>query len=338
MSKGDYMCKFKSIYLQPIIVIYIIFCIGLIFPNSIVKAADPILKYNGHSFVKLKSTEGQVVFIDPYNVNDFSDSADVVLITHNHSDHSEINRVKQKTTCLIIRGSEAIDDTVYKSYMIDNIKITAVPAYNSYHLKSSCVGFIVEMDGIKIYHAGDTGKINEMADLAELHLDYALLPMDGTYTMTPEVATTAASMIEAKHDIPIHTMPPPGTYSQSIVDRFTSPNKLIVYPDSSIILSQTTSIRELNGHMPNGINLEQNYPNPFNPKTVIRWQLAVDSHIDLSIYNILGQKITTLVSGKQTSGKHQIEWNAQNYPSGLYLYKLVVDNTFVSVKKLMLLK
>ncbi|MEJ2055039.1 MAG: MBL fold metallo-hydrolase [Calditrichaceae bacterium] len=332
------MNRSQSIFLHSFIFIFVLLCSGLFLPASQLNAADPTLKYNGHSFIKLKSTDNKVIYIDPYNVNDFSDSADVVLITHNHSDHNELSRIRQRATCQVIYGSNAVDDTVYKSYTIDNIKIMAVPAYNSYHSKNNCVGFVVEMDGIKIYHAGDTGKINEMADLAELHLDFALLPMDGTYTMTPEVATEAASMIQAKHDIPIHTMPPPDTYSQSIVDRFTSPNKLIVRPESVLILSQTTSVRELNSNILDGINLDQNYPNPFNPKTVISWQLAVDSHINLSIYNILGHKITTLVSGKQAAGKHQIEWNAQNYSSGVYMYKLIVNNTFVRVKKLMLLK
>jgi predicted phosphodiesterase len=73
-------------------------------------------------------------------------------------------------------------------------------------------------------------------------------------------------------------------------------------------------------------DLFQNHPNPFNPSTVISWQLAVGSKVDLSIYNILGQKITTLVSEKKTAGYHEVEFNGQNLSSGVYLYRIVVDS------------
>lgn len=89
---------------------------------------------------------------------------------------------------------------------------------------------------------------------------------------------------------------------------------------------------------PSGYKLYQNYPNPFNPNTVINWQLAVSSHVDLSIYNFLGQKVATLINKKQRAGSYQIEWNASGFASGIYLYRLETDNGFVQIKKLMLLK
>ena len=202
------------------------------------------LKYIGHAFVKIKTSEGKVIYIDPYAVNEFTDSADVVLITHEHPDHNDLTRIKQKVTCQVIRSANAIQSGVYQSFTIGNIKVTAVPAYNSHHLKSECVGYVIEFDGIKLYHAGDTGKIPEMADLASQNITYALLPMEGVYNMTPEEATQAAAMIQAKHDIPIHTMPPPDTYSDVIVARFTSPNKLVVHPNETIVLSSSPTFIE----------------------------------------------------------------------------------------------
>ena len=158
------------------------------------------LNYIGHSFVKIKTSEGKVIYIDPFNVNEFIDSADVVLITHEHSDHNDLTRVHQKAGCQVIRSADVNVGGVYKSMIIGNIKVTGVAAYNSNHVKSACVGYVIEFDGIRIYHAGDTGKITEMADLASQDITYALLPMDGIYTMTPEEATQAAAMIHAKHD------------------------------------------------------------------------------------------------------------------------------------------
>ena len=83
--------------------------------------------------------------------------------------------------------------------------------------------------------------------------------------------------------------------------------------------------------------LFQNYPNPFNPKTIISYQLPVITYVDLSIYNILGQKVATLVSEKQHSGKYEVYWNAIEFSSGIYFYKLQTDNLF-AVNKMFLSK
>jgi len=90
--------------------------------------------------------------------------------------------------------------------------------------------------------------------------------------------------------------------------------------------------------IPLNFTLEQNYPNPFNPRTVISWQLAVSSDVDLSIYNVLGQKIINLISQKQPAGFHSVEWDASGFASGVYLYKLSTDKGFTQTKKLVLLK
>ena len=83
--------------------------------------------------------------------------------------------------------------------------------------------------------------------------------------------------------------------------------------------------------------LYQNYPNPFNPKTVISWQLPISSYIDLSIYNILGQKVCTLVSEKREAGKHQVEWNGSDYSSGLYFYRIATEH-YTATKRMLLIK
>lgn len=90
--------------------------------------------------------------------------------------------------------------------------------------------------------------------------------------------------------------------------------------------------------IPDRYQLFQNYLNPFNPVTVISWQLPVASHVDLSIYNILGQKVATLVNKKQPAGIYNVEWEAMGFAGGVYLYRLETDNGFVQTKKLVLLK
>ena len=84
--------------------------------------------------------------------------------------------------------------------------------------------------------------------------------------------------------------------------------------------------------------LHDNYPNPFNPKTVISYQLPMISKVELSIYNLLGQKVAKLVSEKQPAGYYKAEWDATGCASGLYFYRLESNTGFVQTKKLILLR
>jgi len=96
-------------------------------------------------------------------------------------------------------------------------------------------------------------------------------------------------------------------------------------------------IEEKEDYTPIEFSLMQNYPNPFNPTTVITWKLAVAGHVDLSVFNILGEKVATLISGYQKSGIHQVEWNASGIASGVYFYRLQAVN-FRDVKKMVIIK
>jgi hypothetical protein len=81
-----------------------------------------------------------------------------------------------------------------------------------------------------------------------------------------------------------------------------------------------------------------NYPNPFNPKTIINYELPITNDIDLSIYNVLGKKVVTLVSEKQKAGQHQVEWDASGYASGVYYYQLRTSEGYLKTKKMILLR
>ncbi len=89
--------------------------------------------------------------------------------------------------------------------------------------------------------------------------------------------------------------------------------------------------------IPTTFTLFQNYPNPFNPKTTISYQLPVENFVELTIYNVLGEKISTLVSEKQQPGNYKFEWDAKNLESGVYIYRLKSEN-FIASQKLLLLK
>jgi 5'-nucleotidase / UDP-sugar diphosphatase len=86
-----------------------------------------------------------------------------------------------------------------------------------------------------------------------------------------------------------------------------------------------------------GITLNQNYPNPFNPTTTIGYSISTPSRVVISIYNILGQRVAELVNEEKIAGDYKVQWNASNFPSGIYVYKLEAGN-YTQVKRLLLLK
>jgi hypothetical protein len=102
--------------------------------------------------------------------------------------------------------------------------------------------------------------------------------------------------------------------------------------------SSASSIKSIgDGHLVKEYSLEQNFPNPFNPSTIITYQLPKNSDVKISIYNVLGQQITTLVSQSQSAGKYQVEWDASGFAGGVYLYQIQADG-FRAIKKMILLR
>ncbi len=83
--------------------------------------------------------------------------------------------------------------------------------------------------------------------------------------------------------------------------------------------------------------LMQNFPNPFNPETTISYQLATSTHVELNVFNVVGQKVRTLVNSIQLAGKHIVHFSAMDLPSGVYYYSIKVDR-FKMVRKMILIK
>ncbi|MGC8622670.1 MAG: MBL fold metallo-hydrolase [Candidatus Micrarchaeia archaeon] len=174
----------------------------------------------GHASFYLKSG-GYTIYIDPFRVSDKiakTEKADLILVTHAHFDHfskEDIEKISKEGTKIIASTQtlEASDNVQiatpgFKS-SFHGIEIEAVPAYNikserlSFHPKSNrWVGYVLEAEGERIYHAGDTDAIPEMKSLEGI--DYALLPIGGTYTMDVQEAIEAAGYINPKHVIPMH--------------------------------------------------------------------------------------------------------------------------------------
>lgn len=107
-------------------------------------------------------------------------------------------------------------------------------------------------------------------------------------------------------------------------------------PGAVIVRVPTAVGDDDNGALPVDYELAQNYPNPFNPTTVIEYALPRAGRVDLSVYNLLGQKVVTLVDGFREAGRHQVEFRADDLPSGVYFYRLTAEGVSATRKMLLL--
>ena len=181
------------------------------------------ISWLGHDSFRIKN--GKTVIIDPFKIRPTSDKADILLISHEHFDHFSLDDIKkvvnQNTTIVTIssvkKDLSSLQVKEVKAVKpgdklkIGDVSIEVVPAYNLnkfrepgkvFHPKEDGkAGFIIGIKGVKVYHAGDTDAIPEMKGLKA---DVALLPVSGTYVMTPEEAAQAVKMVEPKLAIPMH--------------------------------------------------------------------------------------------------------------------------------------
>jgi len=125
--------------------------------------------------------------------------------------------------------------------------------------------------------------------------------------------------------------------SSVVFPAWSGPHCFTLYQDISTAINESNT-----DNMPAKFDLSQNYPNPFNPATNIKFDLAARSHVSLIVYNLLGQKVSTLVNEVLPAGTYRTEWlgrtdNGASVSSGIYFYKMVVGN-FAETRKMILIK
>lgn len=211
--------------------------------NTTVSTDSVRLLYMGQGSIRITTGLGRVIYIDPYAGQSswYELPADLILVTHEHFDHSAVNKVThRKSTCRIIRARDAVVDGQHQTFNLDYVTVEAVEAgYNSYHDMRQCTGYVLTFNnGKKVYVSGDTSTTQQMSRMWNMHIDYAFLCTDGLYNMDNEEAARAAVMIAAKHNIPYHndTSNSGEMFDRSKAERWTAPNKLIVQPGETINL------------------------------------------------------------------------------------------------------
>jgi len=125
----------------------------------------------------------------------------------------------------------------------------------------------------------------------------------------------------------------------TFIDETNTSNRYLTITDTAgnYQLSIITDVKNKKPIIPQSIEIGQNYLNPFNPTTTIKYELPRESKVQLIIYNVLGEKVAELVNAFQRVGSYKVEWNAGNFASGVYIYRIKAGD-FISSKKLILLK
>ena len=172
-----------------------------------------------HSSIKIK--DNKIIYIDPFKIDKDYNDADIVFITHDHFDHyseEDIDKVINENTTIIIpeelltkilrkgiNKNAVITVESNKEYMVQGIKFETIPAYNTnktFHPKENdWVGYIITLDGIRYYIAGDTDITEENG---KVKCDVAFVPVGGTYTMNYSEAAELVNIIKPKIAVPIH--------------------------------------------------------------------------------------------------------------------------------------
>jgi L-ascorbate metabolism protein UlaG (beta-lactamase superfamily) len=177
----------------------------------------------GHAALKLEGSK--TVFIDPFLTGDPTAAttlasvtqADVVVVTHDHGDHlGDAFPICKKTGATLVsiyeiaeaaskEGISAEMMNVGGTVTVNGVTVSLVPAIHTAGLGGTATGTVVEMDGKKVYHAGDTGLSMEMQLIGEMYKpDIGFLPIDGRFNMTPRLAARAVELLNIPIVVPIH--------------------------------------------------------------------------------------------------------------------------------------
>lgn len=191
------------------------------------------IKWLSHACFSIQTSRGKTILIDPWITDnplcpvtiDDIDKVDIILVTHDHFDHSvNVTEISQKTGATVIGFPETVGRlktgqslpegnvifggigmNIGGTATVDDIAITMTQAFHSSETGAPC-GYIIKLeDGSTIYHAGDTGIFESMKTLGDLYdIDVALLPIGSCFTMDPFQAAAALTLLNPKKAIPMH--------------------------------------------------------------------------------------------------------------------------------------
>ena len=201
--------------------------------------------YQGHGSYRFVLDDGTVVYVDPFIGEGYDLPADLVVSTHEHFDHSQVDKMPHAAGCEVLRVADFQPRPgVYCAFESHGVGIRPVQAYNKNHPIEQCVGLVLSFDGVTFYASGDTSTTDDMRSgkLAAMQLDYAAFPGDGFYNMNVDEASECARLVGARHSIPVHLVPmdnpddPSQLFSRERAEAFQVPGRIIIEPGEEIVL------------------------------------------------------------------------------------------------------
>lgn len=205
------------------------------------------LLYQGQASIRITTSDGHVIYIDPYAGTGYYKPADLILMTHGYMDHCDIDKIEhQNKDCQIISWREAHPLSRYKNFDLGYVKVEPAEAgYNFFHSKSKCVGYVLTItegdQAIKVYVSGDTSMTKQMAKMKAMAIDYAFYCCDEVFNMGLSEATECARMVDAKYNIPYH-MSTKRIFDWEIVKKFDEPHRLIIEDGQEIVLKPASNL------------------------------------------------------------------------------------------------
>jgi len=210
---------------------------------------------------------------------------------------------------------------------LDSIVHTKVSDLEIYLTHNSSTDNTVTVDTL-VYQAGGTGQNfigTLLNDSASIPISNGTAPFTGTFRPRSPLSAFNGQGIN-------------GSWVLRIYDRATGNTGVLkAWSINFLLSSNPIGIQSTGNEIPKQYSLSQNYPNPFNPATNIRFSIPVSGNVKLTVFDMLGREVETLVNGDLNAGTYNADWNASNYSSGVYFYKIETSN-ISEIKKMILIK
>lgn len=216
------------------------------------------LFFLGRASVKIKMDDGLVIYIDPASgvKGAYDEPADLVLVTHQHLDHNMVESVTLKEDAVVL---ECPSDLRHGAIKFEKgIRIEAVEAYNENHRRAVSCGFVLTIGDIVIYHSGDTSTTDQMQEMKDMDIDYALLCSDGYYNMSVDEAEQVAELIQPEAVIPIHNKAS-GSFSLDAAEAFDYDDVAILEPGESLRIKDLDNILSFEEEVNDLIDMKLDY-------------------------------------------------------------------------------
>ena len=203
--------------------------------------AQARLLYQGQGSIRIVTSEGKVIYIDPYAGTGYDLPADLILVTHDDPDHNKVAKVALRSEdCRIITQDEALADGVHQTFDLGYATVQAVEAgYNDNHDVTECVGYVITLsDGVSVYVSGDTSTTEQMPEMASWGIDYAFFCCDEAFNIDTAEASQCAALVGAAHSIPYHTKASPAdpAFDLEKAMEFQAEGRLLVDMGQEIVL------------------------------------------------------------------------------------------------------